>query len=218
MFHVFFAAGGAAWIITYALMIRLGFRQQTYCMPLVALCANISWEFAYSFVTPYSGLLHWAIIAWFTLDVALLYQLLRFGPAEFPHLPRPVFHAMVLLTLAIAFPTVLTVNSFFHDPWGVYSAYAMMFLMDGLFLAMLIARRSTRGQSVPITVVRVLGTASITLAFTRWTPDFPNAHTHLLTWLYIGTTVLDLVCLGAVAYTATRATQRLGTSAAGSTA
>ncbi|MFJ4192413.1 hypothetical protein [Kitasatospora sp. NPDC089509] len=212
MFNVLFTAGGAAWVLTYALMIRQGFRQQTYCMPLVALCANISWEFLYSFVTPYQGLLRFAIIAWFALDVVLLYQLLRFGPSEFPDLPRPVFHAMVLLTLAIAFPTVLTVNSFFHDPWGVYSAYAIMFLMDGLFLAMLISRRSARGQTLPITVVRVLGTAAITLAFSRYTPDFPNAHTRLLNWLYIGTTVLELVCLGAVAYVVTRTARDLRTA------
>ena len=33
---------GLFWTLTYVLVIRQGFRDRTYGMPLVALCANIS--------------------------------------------------------------------------------------------------------------------------------------------------------------------------------
>ncbi|MHC5853839.1 transmembrane-type terpene cyclase [Nostoc sp.] len=36
---------GAFWILTYILLIQRGFKDQTYGMALVALCANLSWEF-----------------------------------------------------------------------------------------------------------------------------------------------------------------------------
>ena len=36
--------GGIFWSLAYFLIIRQGFKDRTYGMPLAALCANISWE------------------------------------------------------------------------------------------------------------------------------------------------------------------------------
>jgi hypothetical protein len=45
--------GGIFWILTYVFIISKGFKDKTFGMPLIALCANISWEFIFSFVFPY---------------------------------------------------------------------------------------------------------------------------------------------------------------------
>ena len=46
--------GGIFWSLTYILIIRRGFIEKTYGMPLIALCANISWEAIFSFLHPHS--------------------------------------------------------------------------------------------------------------------------------------------------------------------
>jgi len=52
MFDILLVSSGVLWTVTYLLIIRRGFLDHTYGMPLVALCANLSWEFIFSFVFP----------------------------------------------------------------------------------------------------------------------------------------------------------------------
>ncbi len=47
---------GLFWIITYILIIKRGFQDKKYGMPMVALCANISWEFIFTFIYPQNDL------------------------------------------------------------------------------------------------------------------------------------------------------------------
>jgi hypothetical protein len=44
--------GGIFWILAYVCIISKGFKDKTYGMPLIALCANNSWEFIFSFILP----------------------------------------------------------------------------------------------------------------------------------------------------------------------
>jgi hypothetical protein len=53
MFDILLVGSGVLWTITYLLIIRRGVLDRTYGMPLVALCANLSWEFIFSFVFPH---------------------------------------------------------------------------------------------------------------------------------------------------------------------
>jgi hypothetical protein len=52
MFDILLVGTGIFWTITYLLIIRRGFLDHTYGMPLIALCANLTWEFIFSFVFP----------------------------------------------------------------------------------------------------------------------------------------------------------------------
>jgi hypothetical protein len=52
MFDILLVGSGLLWTVTYLLIIRRGFLDHTYGMPLAALCANLSWEFVFSFVFP----------------------------------------------------------------------------------------------------------------------------------------------------------------------
>jgi hypothetical protein len=42
------ALSGLAWTIVYIASIRIGFKQQTYAMPIAALSLNFAWEWIYS--------------------------------------------------------------------------------------------------------------------------------------------------------------------------
>ncbi|MCT6815694.1 MAG: hypothetical protein M3043_04720, partial [Lysinibacillus fusiformis] len=47
---------GLFWIITYLLVIYKGWKDKKYGMPMVAICANIAWEFIFTFLYPQNDL------------------------------------------------------------------------------------------------------------------------------------------------------------------
>ncbi|MEH1954940.1 transmembrane-type terpene cyclase, partial [Nostoc sp.] len=72
-------------------------------LPLVALCANISWEFIFSFLHPHQPPQLQVNIVWFFLDVIILFEFLKFGQSELRYLPKKLFFPIFLLTLVVSF-------------------------------------------------------------------------------------------------------------------
>lgn len=164
--------GGVVWALTYILIIRRGYLDQTYGMPLVALCANISWEYIFSFIikptdiNPTKNLPYLVVhCVWFSLDLVIVYQLLKHGPREFVGLAKSTFYAMFGLALVTSFYAILMITWAFNDGHGYYSAFGANLLMAVLFITMLYARRSLRGQSLSIALSKMLGTALYSLAY-----------------------------------------------------
>jgi hypothetical protein len=186
---------GAFWTGTYLLIIRRSILDHTYGMPLAALCANISWEFLFSFIYPPNIIQHIVNLIWFSLDLIILIQLLYYGPREFSNLSKRVFYALVSLALATSFCAVLFVTIEFHDS-GVYTAFGQNLMMSVLFMVMLYRRRSLRGQSISIALCKLFGTALASLAF-----FFFSTLSHrsiLLPFLYIAILVYDVIYVGMV--------------------
>lgn len=186
---------GLCWTLAYLLIIRVGLRDRTYGMPIVAFAANISWEFLYSFVRPSNGVQHVINVVWFLLDCAIGYTIVRFGRSEFPYLPRAVFYGSVVALLALAYPAVDLVGTQFDAGDGVYSAFGMNLMMSALFIAMFTARPAGRGQSVGIATAKLAGTALASCAFAVKSDQAARYHGALLPYLYIAIFVLDLVYL-----------------------
>lgn len=195
MFTILMLGSGAFWTVTYLLIIRRSLLDHTYGMPLVALCANISWEFLFSFIYPPSIIQHIVNLIWFSLDVVILTQLLRYGPREVADLPKRVFYTGVSLALATSFCAVLLVTVEFHDS-GVYAAFGQNLMMSVLFIAMVYRRRSLRGQSMSIAMCKMLGTALASLAFYLYSPL--SHRSVLLPFLYIAILVYDVIYVGMV--------------------
>ncbi|TCB97869.1 hypothetical protein E0H26_09705 [Micromonospora zingiberis] len=158
-------SAGVFWTIAYLLMIRKGNRDLTYAMPLAALGANISWEALYAFIIPppHPDPTTWVAqvtvnAVWFIFDLLLVWQALRYGPKEFPGIARAAFFGTFAGVTVLAFGTVVMVNVAFDDRYGVHAGLGQNVMMSALFLAMLQARRSSRGQSVGIAVTKMLGT------------------------------------------------------------
>lgn len=191
MFTVLMLGSGIFWILTYSLIIWHGFREHTYGMPLVALGANLSWEFIFSFVLPHAPIQRTVNIVWFSLDLVILFQLLRYGPREFADLPKSMFFALVGLTLMTSFCTVLFVSLEFDDRRGAYAAFGQNLLMSVLFITMLYNRQSLRGQSLAIAGCKLVGTALASLAFYLYVPL--SAGSVLLPFLYISIFFYDLI-------------------------
>lgn len=195
MFTLLMLGSGIFWTATYLLIIRRSFLDHTYGMPLVALCANISWECIFSFIYPPTIIQHVVDLVWFSLDVIIFIQLLRYGPREFADLSRRIFYGVCGLTLITSFAAVLLTTVEFNDH-GVYSAFAQNLMMSVLFLAMLYHRRSLRGQSISIAVCKLLGTAFASLAFFLFSSL--SHRSVLLPFLYIAIFVYDIIYVGMV--------------------
>ena len=187
---------GVLWTLAYLLMIRRGFLDRTYGMPLVALCANLSWELIFSFVYPHDLPQRAVNVVWFSFDLVILLQLLLYGSREFADLSRRAFYAVFALALAASFGAVLSVTLELDDFDGAYSAFGQNLMMSVLFLAMLYARRSLKGQSVSIALLKMGGTALASFAFYFYNPEYDGLI--LLPFLYVAILVFDAIYAGAV--------------------
>jgi hypothetical protein len=195
--HPVFLLTGLCWAATYLLIIRRGFADRTYGVPIVALCANLSWEFIFAVVRPQAeGAQQIGYFVWLMLDLVIVYTVLRFGPREFPYLPRPVFYAGFAGTLVLAYLGVDMVCREFDNGKGAYAGFAVNLMMSGLFLAMLASRRGLRGQSVSIAAWKFVGTIFASLGFWLY-GDRPDSA--VLMYMYIANGVVDAAYLAAVA-------------------
>ena len=163
------AISGLAWTIVYIDSIRIGFRQKTYAMPLAALGLNLAWESTYAvhdLMTAESlqGLVNFV---WALADLAIVYTFFAFGRAEFPRfVTRPMFTVWGVLVFGASFAVQwLFIAEFGVRDAGRYSAFLQNLLMSGLFIAMLVARRGLRGQTLTIAIAKWLGTLAPTILF-----------------------------------------------------
>ncbi|GAB3682136.1 hypothetical protein GCM10027589_52020 [Actinocorallia lasiicapitis] len=186
-------ASGLLWTATYVLIILVGFRERTYGMPIVALGANLSWEFIFSFVRPHDGMQLYIDYLWLALDAVILVTVVRFGPGEFKWLPRWAFLPGLAATLAITYLGVDAVSRQFDQGLATFAAFGQNLLMSGLFLSFLMVRRSLRGQSVAIAVCKGLGTVCASGASWIWLADEPERHGPVLPYLFVTIALVDLL-------------------------
>ncbi|MGG7465766.1 MULTISPECIES: hypothetical protein [unclassified Plantibacter] len=165
------ALSGLAWTIVYIEAIRLGFRHKTYAMPVAALGLNIAWEWTYAVhdLVYDPQIQAYVNLVWALADVVILFTFFRFGRREFPKLvSKPLFIGWGVAIVASSF----VIQWLFIAEFGMegmkaaqYSAFLQNLLMSGLFIAMFVARRGARGQSLVIAVAKWIGTLAPTILF-----------------------------------------------------
>ncbi|TDX48343.1 hypothetical protein [Orenia marismortui] len=186
------------WSLTYILIIFKGFQDKTYGMPMLALCANLSWEFIFSFIWPLELPRLYITIIWFSLDLIILLQFLLFGKLDFKNkFYRKLFYPIFFLLLLISFFTILFISYEFDDYIGKYAAFGQNLLMSILFITMLIRRNSTSGQSIYIAIFKLIGTLFASSIF------YLNQGSILITFFSIATLFFDIayIILLAAQYT-----------------
>lgn len=182
--------GGIFWSIAYLLIIRQGFKDKTYGMPLAALCANISWEAIFAFVHPHSPPQLYINYAWFGLDFVIAFQFLKFGKSEFTFLSLGQFYVIFGFALVLSFCAILFITYEFQDWNGAYAAFGQNLMMSVLFLWMYFARNDLRGQSIYIALFKMLGTGVSSLAFYLYQPI--SRDSYLMPFLYVAIFICDL--------------------------
>ena len=185
---------GLAWTIVYIEAIRLGFRYRTYAIPVAALGLNFAWETIYGIHGLTGTISAQSIInlVWAAADAVIVFTFLRFGRRELPAFAtRPLFIGWALVVFGISFAVqALFIGEFGWDGGARYSAFLQNLLMSGLFIAMLVARRGVRGQSLVIAVAKWLGTLAPTILFGAL------GGRPFILWIGLLCSVLDLIYIG----------------------
>ena len=188
---VFQIGSGICWTIVYLLIIKQGFQDQTYGMPIAALGANISWEFIFSFIHPHPVPQVYINITWFLFDVIILYQIFRFGKKSInDSYPDVFFYPAIFLAVLIGFGLVFAISFEFDDWHGRYAAFGQNLMMSILFVTMFFKRKNLSGQSVYIALFKLVGTALPSVLFFSFVPD-----SILMNTLYCGIIFFDVLYL-----------------------
>ncbi len=191
MFTEIMMVGGLFWSATYVLIIRRGFKDKTFGMPMAALCANISWEAIFAFVTPHGAPQLYVNYVWFGLDAVIVMQFLKYGRKEFPSISRWQFYVVFALGLSVAVPMILTVNYEMDDSAGAYAAFGQNLMMSVLFVTMMMNRKGIEGQSFYIALFKMIGTGLSSLAFYQFRPSTQDSV--LLPLLFVSIFAFDLI-------------------------
>lgn len=186
--HFLMIGSGLFWTIAYLLILRRGYLDKTYGMPMVALCANISWEFIFSFVHPHPLPQLYINYLWLLFDVGILVQFLKYGRKEFAsNLPQAYFYPVFLFTLLYAALFIAFMAKEFNDYIGIYAAFGQNLLMSVLFVHLFLKRGHAAGQSLYIALSKLVGTVFPSVLFYLYFPD-----SYFLMLLYAGCFLLDL--------------------------
>ncbi len=180
-----------SWLTVYVLIIRKGLVERTYAMPLLPLCVNLSYEFFFGFIRPDAPPINYVNISWFLFDLGIVFTYLRFGAKEFPAvLPRSWFLPSFVAVLALAFAGVAAMTYEFKDWTGSYTGWGANTLMSAAYIALLLRRGSTAGQSMYIGLFRLIGSAALISVEMRISPN-----SVLLPFFYVAFVLLDLTYL-----------------------
>jgi hypothetical protein len=187
-----FGACALLWLVSYGLIIRRGFLDRSYGMPMVPLCVNISWEMIFGLVWPDVYPANVVNFVWGALDVVMVYQYLRFGRDEWPpHYPRALFFPAFLFTLAVSAASVYTLSLDAQDTeGGSLTGFGAQLLLSAASIQMLLRRNSPKGQSMYIGLARFLGT--LLLIYAQEQLGKPLAFLYVV---YVAFALLDLTYL-----------------------
>jgi hypothetical protein len=191
VFNQLMIGSGICWTLTYLLIIRRGIIDLTYGMPAAALLANLAWETIYSFIYPHSMPQLIVDRVWFTFDILILLQYLRFGPPVPKIVMAGTFYLQFLLGFAVTFTLILLLGRELKDANGAYAAFGQNLMMSVLFIVMLNHRKSVSGQSIYIAIFKMLGTLLASAAFYTQTKTY--SHSPLLQFLFVAILVYDVV-------------------------
>lgn len=154
---------GVCWSIVYIELIRKGFKDKTYGMPLFALGLNFAWEVIYSISDFVIGPLTAQAVVnaiWAILDVIIVYTFFKYGKKYFPDNAKQYFLPFSILAFISCFIIQFAFYLHFDDTIlaAKYSAFAQNAAMSILFLTMLFWRNSSQGQSLLMAISKWLGT------------------------------------------------------------
>lgn len=183
---------GISWTLVYIDLIRRGFKDKTYGMPLFALAFNIAWEFIFGFLVGVDVSLQRIVNAvWFLFDAVIVYTYFKYGRKEFPKTVEKFFVPWSLAAFGIAFLTLYFTHLEFEGFSGArYSAFAQNLMMSVLFIGMLVRRNNVDGQSIYIAIFKWLGTLAPTIQV------YLQTGSTLILVLGVGVFLYDVIYIG----------------------
>lgn len=187
---ILFGVAAAYWVWVYIVVI-IDIRKYKFIgIPALAVCANIAWEFLWSFrfYTNMGALFEWGYRSWFVLDVFIFYSLLRYGKIQFsdPRLQKN-FPLIIIFSTLCWIAGIYAFTTQYSDPVGAVSAYLVNTNMSAIYILLILKFPREKSLSISTAWHKMLGTA-LTSVFCFWA--FPDMH-FMLT-LTVITFILDI--------------------------
>ena len=150
-----------SWLITYILIIARTILDKTSAIPLLAVVANIVWEFIYGFILePGSDYMHLLSILWFLVDLVIMFLVVKYSKETIStYLDKEVNYLWFVFFLVIS-SFGLIYFSFINlsDPAGEYTGFGVNLLMTYLFIDKYFRQKTLGGQSLYVAIFKFLGT------------------------------------------------------------
>jgi hypothetical protein len=188
---ILFGVAAAYWVWVY-IQVLIGIKKYKFVgIPALAVCANIAWEFLWSFkyYTNMGALFEWGYRAWFVLDVFIFYYLIKYGKIQFTDKRlQKNFVLIIVFCLVCWVAGIYAITQQYYDPVGARSAYLVNTNMSAIYILLILNFPNEKALSVSAAWHKMLGTA-LTSVFCFWA--FPKEY-FMLT-LSVVTFILDLV-------------------------
>jgi hypothetical protein len=210
--------GMLLWAVAYVLVVVQGFRMKTYGIPFAAICLNITWEFLSSFVWPRGadrvGILVTIDIIWFSLDLLIAWQLLRYGRAEqLTEGLRRWYYVVFVFGIIVALGTQYAFSVAFVDQLGLVTSYFVNLVMSILFIFRFWANGRCDTTTYLIAWAKWWGTACVAVMFYFWLkivdPVWILRSPMLTNFLAVVIFIIDFIYVGFL-WSARRALARTG--------
>lgn len=187
---ILFGVAALYWVLVYVVVIKDIIKYKFVGIPVLAVCANIAWEFLWSFFyyTDMGMIFEWGYRAWFVLDVFIFYSVFRYGKIQFSDpILKKYFVQIVIFTFLGWVAGIYAFTSEYADPIGAISAYLVNAHMSAIYILLILKFPKEKTLSLSTAWHKMLGTA-LTSVFCFWA--FPSAY-FMLTMTVI-TFVLDV--------------------------
>jgi hypothetical protein len=169
---VLFGTGALLWIVNYIFIIRNIIKHKFVEMPASVLCANVAWEFLWSwiFVPDMGFAIGLGYKMWFVLDVYIVWNFYRFGYKQVSASVVPYYK--LLFTFALA-AWVLCLYFFIDqkmdNPIGANSAYIINILISSLYIFLYLRIEDKTLFSITTAWTKWVGTGFISaMCMLRW--------------------------------------------------
>ena len=183
-----FAVVGICTFAIYVMMLRREIIEKVPAIPVLALCANVSWEFTYAFIYPIYPQMRITLYFWLPLNLVILFLAVRYGRRDFPSLSGRAYGWLVAAWSLFALSFMPLATREFDDRLGVYTTVFVVVFMEASFVVMLWNRRSTVGQTMYIAVLKTVVDVSGAVGLIVWYPD-----RWLLHQMIVAEVVLDVL-------------------------
>ena len=172
-----YSIGAYLWVVAYVIYVRNGFKYRVVEMPAFAAAGNIGWElnWALFFTTDLGALCVYAHKAWFFIDLAIFFLVLRYGwkQTDIPLLKKYWIPVCLFLFVSSAVFYGTFTKQGFDVGSTIQSAYICQLPISLLYIPLMLSRTSLVGYSTWTAWTRTLGTGFIgVFAFMRY-PDHP---------------------------------------------
>ena len=194
---IFAPVAGLGWLFAYIDLIRLGFKQKTYGMPIAALALNIVWEGLYAYMYwAHDGMFYGGYMmacvntAWFIADCLILYTHIKWGKKDFEKVADGrLFWPWFAVVMIMAVVVEITWLQAYGVRANGCTAIVQNLPMSMLFIFLLYLRKGTEGQSMMIAIGKMLGTIGAWLAIAV----YPSLQDPLNIWCGVMCTMFDLI-------------------------